>query len=284
MPDDLPLAVAAHATSKIASFEDLERVGTLGFRGEALPSIASVSRFALTSRARPTPTPRGASKSTAASRARAAPAQQRARHAGRSARSFLQRAGAAQIPARRAHRIRPHRRAGEGARAGASVDRVPARPQRQAGAPAEAGATTMPIARVASPMCSARISSRRALRSNTRRRACACTAGSVLPTASRAQADQQYFHVNGRSVRDRLVAHAVRQAYADVLFHGRHPAFVLFLELDPALVDVNVHPAKTRSAFPRRAARARFPLSHAQRSARRDARGRTRRRVAGVRG
>ena len=66
-----------------------------------------------------------------------------------------------------------------------------------------------------------------------------------LPAHHRRHADQQYFYVNGRAIRDKLVGHAIRQAYQDVMFHGRHPVYVLFLQLDPRGVDVNVHPTKT---------------------------------------
>jgi DNA mismatch repair protein MutL len=246
-PDDLPLAVAAHATSKIASFEDLERVGTLGFRGEALPSIASVSRFALTSRI--------ADSDNAwrievdGGKPRAPVPAQHARGTQIEVRDLFY-----NVPARRkflraerteyghidelvktlalAHPAIEFRLShnGKPTRVLNPAQDIDARAQRVADVFGdEFLAQSLAIDHSAAGLR---------------------VFGWVgLPTASRTQADQQYFHVNGRVVRDRLVAHAVRQAYADVLFHGRHPAFVLFLELDPALVDVNVHPAKTEVRF-----------------------------------
>jgi DNA mismatch repair protein MutL len=245
--DDLPLAISAHATSKIASFDDLERVGTLGFRGEALPSIASVSRFALTSRR---------VGSDAAWRIEVDGGKPRAQNPAQhpvgtnvevrdlfynlpARRKFLRAErtefghidelvksialARTQVEFRLSHNGKPvrllkaSRDVDEGARRVVDVLGDDFLGQSLRVEHAAAG-----------------------LRLH----------GWVgLPTASRAQADQQYFHVNGRLVRDRLVAHAVRQAYADVLYHGRHSAFVLFLEVDPALVDVNVHPAKHEVRF-----------------------------------
>jgi DNA mismatch repair protein MutL len=245
--DDLALAITSHATSKIATFEDLERVGTLGFRGEALPSIASVSRFAMTSRT---------ADADAAWRIEVDGGKPRA-----------------PVPAQHSQ--------------GTQVDvrdlfyNVPARRKFLRAERTEFGHVDdlVKAFALAHPMVEFRLTHNakpvRMLKpprdGESRARRVADVFGDIfldeslaiehaaaglrlhgwvsLPTASRAQADQQHFHVNGRAVRDRLVAHAVRQAYADVLFGGRHPAFVLFLEIDPALVDVNVHPAKSEVRF-----------------------------------
>ena len=246
-PDDLALAVSAHATSKIATFDDLERVGTLGFRGEALPSIASVSRFALTSRLR------GGDAAwrieVDGGKARALVPAQHPHGSNVEVRDLFY-----NLPARRKF-LRAERTefghiedlvksialARTSTEFRLTHNGKPVRLLKAADAETDHQRRVADVLGDEFPMHSLRVDHAAAgLRLH----------GWVgLPTASRAQADQQYFHVNGRLVRDRLVAHAVRQAYADVLFHGRHAAFVLFLELDPALVDVNVHPAKHEVRF-----------------------------------
>jgi DNA mismatch repair protein MutL len=246
-PGELPLALAAHATSKIATFEDLERVATLGFRGEALPSIASVSRLRLVSRRADQPH----AWSIVAEGGRLHPVEPAQHPAGTSVevRELFH-----NVPARRKF-LRAERtefgHVDELVRAIGLARRDIAlrlthngkgvRLYQPAGDDTQAGQRLGDVLGSGFAESSLRIEHAGAgLR----------LSGWVgLPTAARSQADQQYFHVNGRRVRDRLVAHAVRQAYADVLFHGRHPAFVLFLELDPALVDVNVHPAKHEVRF-----------------------------------
>jgi len=246
-PDDLPLAVSAHATSKISSFDDLERVATLGFRGEALPSIASVSRFALTSRRRGSDT--AWRIEIDGGKARASVPAQHAQGSAAEVRDLFY-----NLPARRKF-LRAER-----TEFGHVEDWVKsmalARPdvEFRLGHNGKAVRWFKPtrdgveLDRRLSDVLGGEFlaSSLRVDHSAANLRLHGWVG---LPTASRAQADQQYFHVNGRLVRDRLVAHAVRQAYADVLFHGRHAAFVLFLELDPALVDVNVHPAKHEVRF-----------------------------------
>ena len=245
--DDLALAVSAHATSKIASFEDLERVGTLGFRGEALPSIASVSRFALTSR------------TAAAENAFRIEVDGGKPHVQRPAQHGIGTSVEVRdlfynLPARRKF-LRAER-----TEFNHIDDLVKSIALARPGVEFRLSHNGKAV-RLFKPSASEDEAARRVsevlgdefLRNSLR--VGHDGAGMVLsgwvgsPTASRSQADQQYFHVNGRLVRDRVVAHAVRQAYADVLYHGRHPAFVLFLELDPQGVDVNVHPAKSEVRF-----------------------------------
>ncbi|MEO8459745.1 MAG: DNA mismatch repair endonuclease MutL [Dokdonella sp.] len=244
--DDLPLAITAHATSKISSFEDIERVGTLGFRGEALPSIASVSRFALTSRSgnadawsievaggkpqapRPAQHPRGTSVEVR-DLFYNVPARRKFLRAERTEFGHIDDLVKSIALARTAIEFRLTHN-------GKAVRLYkPARDEGDA------------VRRVGDVLGESFTS--QSLRIEHAAAGLNLSGWVGLPTASRSQADQQYFHVNGRLVRDKQVAHAVRQAYADVLFHGRHPAFVLFLDLDPALVDVNVHPAKHEVRF-----------------------------------
>jgi len=246
-PDELPLAVASHATSKIGSFDDLEHVASMGFRGEALASVSSVARFALTSRrrdaeaafrlevdggklqaARPAQHPPGTSVEVR-DLFYNVPARKKFMRAERTEfahiddllKSLALARGSVEF--RLAHNGKPVRIWKAARDEQAELQRV-----------AEVLGEDFPA---------------QSLRVDHAAAGMRLSGWVGLPTASRAQADQQYFYVNGRLVRDRVVAHAVRQAYADVLFHGRHPAFVLYLELDPAGVDVNVHPAKHEVRF-----------------------------------
>ncbi|HJU08315.1 MAG TPA: DNA mismatch repair endonuclease MutL, partial [Rhodanobacteraceae bacterium] len=245
--DELPLALAAHATSKIASFEDLTHVASMGFRGEALASIASVSRLQLTSRTRDA----DHAWRIEAAGARIGEPQPASGAVGTCVEVHdLFHA----VPARRKF-LRAER-----TEFGHIDELVKSLALARPGIEFRLSHNGKP-ARLLKPAHDAHAQLARAaelLGSNFAENCLAlehAAAGMELrgwvgsPTASRTQADQQYFYVNGRLVRDRVVAHAVRQAYADVLFHGRHPAFVLFLQLDPRGVDVNVHPAKSEVRF-----------------------------------
>jgi len=240
---DLPLAFARHATSKIASLDDLEQVRSLGFRGEALASIASVARVALTTRTEGAP-----HAWSLAAEGGALGAMQPAAHPGGTSvevsdlyfntparRKFLRTEatefGHCEDVYKRIALSRPdvafslkhngrvisHLQAGDAARRIAAV------------AGEEFAAAARALDEHASGL---RLSG---------------FAGS--PAFSRGSRDAQFAFVNGRFVRDKLLAHALRQAYQDMLHGDRHAAYVLFLELDPLGVDVNVHPAKTEVRF-----------------------------------
>nr|WP_322938906.1 DNA mismatch repair endonuclease MutL [Pseudomonas sp. s4] len=247
-PDDLPLALARHATSKIRELEDLEAVLSMGFRGEALASISSVSRLTLTSRT--------------------ADAEQ-AWQVETEGRDMEPRVQPAAHPVGTSVEVRdlffntPARRKFLRAEK-TEFDHLQEVIKRLALARFdvgfhlrhngktvlslhEAGDEISRARRVASVCGPAFLE--QALPIEIERGGLRLWGWVGLPTFSRSQADLQYFYVNGRMVRDKLVAHAVRQAYRDVLFNGRHPTFVLFLEIDPATVDVNVHPTKHEVRF-----------------------------------
>ncbi|MBP6596348.1 MAG: DNA mismatch repair endonuclease MutL [Arenimonas sp.] len=244
---ELPLAISRHATSKITSLDDLEQVATLGFRGEALPSIASVSRFAMTSRT----AAQGHGVRLEVDGGRIAPAQPQPHPAGTTVevRDLFY-----NVPARRKFLRAERTELGHIEEWLRSL--ALARPQVELRISHNGR-----LSRHYKPVRDAAEHVRRVAEALGEEFTAQCLeiehAGAGLrlrgwvglPTAARSSADQQYFYVNGRAVRDRTVAHAVRQAYADVLFHGRHPAFVLFLDCDPRQVDVNVHPAKHEVRF-----------------------------------
>lgn len=240
---DLALALIRHATSKINSLEDLESVASLGFRGEALASIASVSRTQIVSRARA------------------------AKHA------WLIHSNGSEVST-----LEP-----SALDAGTIIEvndlyfNTPARRKFLKREATEFGHCEEAYTRVALSRPdvaftlehNGRIISRYTVSEPSKRfkevlgaefssetivvddEAAGLRFWGVAakPTFNRGRRDTQYVYINGRFVRDKLVSHAIRQAYQDVLHHDRHPAYVLFLELDPNLVDVNVHPAKTEVRF-----------------------------------
>ncbi len=245
---ELSLALSRHATSKIASLDDLEKVNSLGFRGEALPSIASVSRLQLSSRTAAddsgwTVQGDGADRQLSSSPVAHlpgttvdvkdlffnTPARRKFLRADstefKHIENVVRRIALSCFPValKLQHNQRP-------------VFHLPAATTRE-----------QQERRVAD-LCG-KAFMEQAIHIEHQAAGLALHGWVALPTFSRSQPDLQYFYVNNRMVRDKLVTHAIRQAYQDMLFHGRHPAYVLFFEIDPATVDVNAHPAKHEVRF-----------------------------------
>jgi len=245
--DELVLALARHATSKITTIDDLERVGTLGFRGEALPSIASVSRMRLVSRSADAPHAYAidADNGVVSSPEPAAhpvgttvevrdlffnvPARRKFLRAERTETQHIAR----MVERLALSRFEVAFSLTAGRRSLANYAAASSRVERER--------------RIAQVVGDEFIAN--ALYVEHEAAGCRLTGWLCQPTYARAQPDLQHFYLNGRMLRDRLVASAIRLGYRDVMFHGRHPAFVLFMELDPAQVDVNAHPAKLEVRF-----------------------------------
>ncbi|NYH22496.1 DNA mismatch repair endonuclease MutL [Paraburkholderia bryophila] len=238
--NELALALMRHATSKIRSLAELEAVGTLGFRGEALASIASVAQMSITSRTADAPHAVRVDAQTGV----LSPA------AGTQGTTIEVRELYFNTPARRkflkseqtelGHCLEQIRRAAL-ARPDVAISVL------HNGKAVEHWNATEPPARVAKILGETFATAHLPLDESAGPLAVYGCAG--LPTASRGRADQQYFFVNGRFVRDKLLTHAVRAAYEDVLHGDRYPSYVLFLDLPPEAVDVNVHPSKIEVRF-----------------------------------
>lgn len=245
-PEELALALSRHATSKIASLDDLEAVATLGFRGEALPSIASVSRLSLSSRR--AHDAHGATLQVDGGRLGQVSPCQHGQGTTVEVRELFY-----NVPARRKFLRAERTELGHIEEWLRSL--ALARPDVElrvshngrASRRYKGGSQAEPTLRLHETLGQDFAS--QALRVEHSAAGLRLHGWIAQPAYSRASADQQYLYVNGRPVRDRNIAHAVKLAYQDVLHHGRQPAYVLFLELDPARVDVNVHPAKHEVRF-----------------------------------
>jgi len=253
-PDQLPLAVERHATSKLAPGEDgdydLLRIATLGFRGEALPSIGSVARLSITSRAK------GLSDAHAifvegGAVGAVAPAGFPGPHGARVEVRDLFYATPARLKFMKSERSESQAIAEELKRQAMAHEAVgfalDIDGRRTLRLPAEAAGDEGRLARLGAVM--GREFSDNALLIDHEREGVRLSGYAGLPTYNRGNAAHQYLFVNGRPVRDRLLQGALRGAYADFLARDRHPACALYIELDPTLVDVNVHPAKAEVRF-----------------------------------
>jgi DNA mismatch repair protein MutL len=241
--EDLPLALDRHATSKISSLDDLESVSTLGFRGEGLASVASVSRLTLTSR----PHDAEHAHQIIAIDGTLHPVEPAAHPAGTSVEVVDLYFN---TPARRKFLKSDNT---EYAHCAATFERIAlAHPQveftlRHNGKVVWRLPQQTVAERVGALLGKDFVEA--ALPLDTQAAGLGLTGFVASPTYSKASRDAQYFFVNGRFVRDKTAQHALRQAYRDVLHHERHPAYALFFTLDPAGVDVNVHPTKIEVRF-----------------------------------
>ena len=240
--DQLPLALARHATSKIASLADLEHVTSLGFRGEALASMAAVSRLTLASRplaaehgwkvdvqpgqAAPPPEPAAIAPGTVIEVIdlfSATPARRKFLKSPATEAAYCLDAIRRIALSHPAVQFVVHQDGREGRRWPATT------PAQRIETLVGDGARLLPVSAQAGPLAVEGLLGE--------------------PDAARARSDRQYLFVNGRFVRDRMLAQAIRQAFRDRLHGERYPVFALFLTIDPTLVDANVHPAKTEVRF-----------------------------------